>query len=230
MPTTVVGFRLGKAATGRQVTVLVTESGVLHRSHGVYGQPPKLDTPKLPFRYLRPDLPWMQGEHVLTGPISALRGHHATAMKNGYDEVLVPPACVRLDVEEHPLPPRENPRAPVHPELTEAFLGAAPHTVQPLDRAVDAFRTALGLPVRLRNVTWRPRQTPVPPRIEAMLRTLAHGTEIASPDRLGVGWSVTPQTVTLRAGRTAQPLDRQDVLELQAALTAWLRLTQPPPS
>ncbi|WP_407842147.1 hypothetical protein ACE1OC_43130 (plasmid) [Streptomyces sp. DSM 116496] len=127
MPTTVVGFRLGKAATGRQVTVLVTESGVLHRSHGVYGQPPKLDTPKLPLRYLRPDLPWMQGEHVLTGPISALRGHHATAMKNGYDKVLVPPACVRLEVEEHPLPPREDPRARVHPELTEAFLGTAPH-------------------------------------------------------------------------------------------------------
>ncbi|WP_407842146.1 hypothetical protein ACE1OC_43125 (plasmid) [Streptomyces sp. DSM 116496] len=79
-------------------------------------------------------------------------------------------------------------------------------------------------------MTWRPRQTPVPPRIEAMLRTLAHGSEITSPDRLGAGWSVTPQAVTLRAGRTAQPLDRQAVLELQAALTAWLRLTQPPPS
>ncbi|MCX5129295.1 hypothetical protein [Streptomyces sp. NBC_00347] len=87
MPTTVVGFRLGKTATGRQVTVLITESGVLHRSHGVYGQPPKLDAPKLPLRYLRPDLPWMQGEHVLTGPISALRGHHATAVQNGYDKV-----------------------------------------------------------------------------------------------------------------------------------------------
>ncbi|MFE4634859.1 hypothetical protein ACFRJ1_15990 [Streptomyces sp. NPDC056773] len=230
MSTTVVGFRLGKAATSRQVTVLVTQSGVLHRSHGVYGQPPKLEKPKLPLRYLRPDLPWMQGEHVLTGPISALRGHHATALKNGYGEVLVPPACVLLDVEERPLPPRNNPRVLVHPELTEAFLGSAPHTAQPLDSAVDAFRAALGLPVRQRGVTWRPRQTAVPPRIEAMLRTLAHGTEIASPDRLGVGWSVTPEAVTLFAGRTVQALDRQAVLELQGALTAWLRLTQPPPS
>ncbi|MET9852186.1 hypothetical protein ABZY57_04440 [Streptomyces sp. NPDC006450] len=230
MPTMVVGFRLGKAATSRQVTVLFTESGVLHRSHGVYGQPPKLDAPKLPLRYLHPGLPWIQGEQVLTGPISALRGHHATALKNGYDEVLIPPACVRLDVAERPLPPREDPRAPAHLELTEAFLGSAPHIAQPLDRAVDAFRTALGLPVRMRDVTWRPRQTPVPPRIEAMLRTLAHGSEITSPGRAPVGWNVRPEAVTLRAGRTAQSLDRQDVLELQAALTAWLRLTQPPPS
>ncbi|MCJ0875444.1 hypothetical protein [Streptomyces sp. AP-93] len=66
MPMTVVGFRLGRTATGRQVTVLLTESGVLHRSHGLYGQPPKLDTPKLPLRYLHPDLSWMKGEHILT--------------------------------------------------------------------------------------------------------------------------------------------------------------------
>ncbi|MFE4258199.1 hypothetical protein [Streptomyces sp. NPDC056883] len=227
----VVGFRLGRAATGRQVTVLLTESGVLHRSHGVYGQPPKLDPPKLPLRYLHPDLSWMKGEHILTGPISSLRDLHVAATKRGYTEVLIAPACVRLDVEEHPLPPRGNPRAArPHPQLTEAFIGTAPDTDQPLDTAVDEFRTTLGLPVRQRNITWQPRQAPVPPRVAAMMRTLAHGEAIASPGRLPVGWSVTSESVTLRVDRTAEPLDRPAVLELQAALTAWLRLTQPPAS
>lgn len=235
MPTTVVGFRLGNAVTSRQVTVLVTETGVLHRAHGGYGQPPKLDPPKLPLRYLHPDLAWMKGEHMLTGPISALRDHHATATKKGYTQVLIAPACVRLDLEEHPPPPKENPHdARPHPELTEAFIrtapDTAPDTAQPLAAAVDEFRAALGLPVRQKHLTWRARQAPVPPRIEAMLRTLTHGSTIASPERLTVGWSVTPQAVTLRIGRTAEPLDRPAVLELQAALTAWLRLTQPPTS
>ncbi|MCX4775578.1 hypothetical protein [Streptomyces sp. NBC_01264] len=231
MPMIAVGFRLGRAVTGRQVTVLLTESGVLHRSHGLYGQPSKLDLPKLPLRHLHPDLSWRKGEHILTGPISSLRDHHVTATERGYTEVLIAPACVRLDVEEQPLPLKENPRAARrHPELTDAFIGTAPHTEQSLDAAVDDFRTALGLPVRPRNVTWRPRRSPVPPRIEAMLRTLAHGTAITSPERLAVGWSVTPRAVTLRVGRTAEALDRPAVLELQAALTAWLRLTQPPTS
>ncbi|MFD9418453.1 hypothetical protein ACFWC9_27565 [Streptomyces goshikiensis] len=231
MPTIVVGFRLGHAVTSRQVTVLVTETGVLHRAHGVCGQPPKLDPPKLPPRYLHPDLAWMKGEHMLTSPISALRDHHTTAMKKGYTEVLIAPACVRLDLEEHPMPPKENPHdARPHPELTEAFIGTAPDTAQPLGAAVDEFRAALGLPVRQKNVIWRARRAPVPPRIEAMLRTLARGSAIESPERLAVGWRVTPQAVTLRTGRTAEPLDRPAVLELQAALTAWLRLTQPPTS
>ncbi|MFJ5637627.1 hypothetical protein ACIQF5_33980 [Streptomyces goshikiensis] len=233
MPTTVVGFRLGHAVTSRQVTVLVTETGVLHRSHGAYGQPPRLDPPRLPPRYLHPDLPWMKGEHILTGPITALRDHHAKATKKGYAQVLTAPACVRLNLEEHPLPPKENPHgARPHPELTEAFIetapDTAPDTAQPLHVAVDEFRAALGLPVRQRNLTWRARQAPVPPQTAAMLRTLAHGSAITSPERLAVGWSVTPQSVTLRIGRTAEPLDRSAVLELQAALTAWLRLTQPP--
>lgn len=235
MPAIVLGFRLGRAVAGRQTTVLITQSGVLHRSHGVYGQPPKLDPPKMPLRYLHPDLPWMKGEHILTGPIRALRDHHANAMEKGYTQVLIAPACVRLDVEEYPMPPAERPRdARPHLELTEAFVGTAPGTAPgtawPLDTAVDEFRTALGLPVRQRNVTWRPRPTPVPPRIAAMLHTLAHGAPITSPERLPVGWTVTPQSVTLRVGRTAEPLDRQTAIELQAALTAWLRHTQPPTS
>ncbi|MER5757711.1 hypothetical protein [Streptomyces sp. NPDC002082] len=198
MPTTVVGFRLGKSATGRQVTVLVTESGVLHRSHGVYGQPPKLDIPALPFRYLRPDMPWPEGEHVLTAPIQKLRGHHATALKEGTTRSSSRRhACAWMWTNTQGRRPRT--RARPHPELTEAFLGSAPHTPQSLDSAVDALRAVLGLPVRPRNVPWRPRPAPVPPQIDAMLRTLAHGSEITSPGRAAVGWSVTPQSVTSTA-------------------------------
>ncbi|MGT2532413.1 hypothetical protein ACU4GG_39120 [Streptomyces nojiriensis] len=228
MPTVVVGFRLGHTVTSRQVTVLVTESGVLHRSHGSYGQPPTLEPPKAPLRSADPDLPWMKGEHILTRPISRLRELHATAKEKGYTQVLIAPACVRLDVEEHPLPPARNPRsARPHPELTAAFIGTAPGTVQPLDAAVDEFRTALGLPVRQHDVTRRPRQAHIPPRTEALLRTLARGAPIASPKHPAVGWTVTPRSVTLRVGRTAEALDRSAVLELQAALTAWLRFTHP---
>ncbi|MFJ6794971.1 hypothetical protein [Streptomyces sp. NPDC091268] len=230
MPTTlVVGFRLGNEESGRQLTVLLTEAGVLHRSHGAYGQRPRLDPPRPPLRYLHPASPWLQGEHLLTAPISALREQYAVTTKRGYKEVLIPPACVRLAVAEHPLPPREQPHgARRHPELTEAFIDEAPRTPSQLDVAVDEFRTELGLPVRLRNVEWRARQGPVPPRIEAMLRTLAHGAPITSPDRQTVGWRVIPERVTLRVGRAAESLDRRAVVELQAALTAWLRLTQPP--
>ncbi|MFJ7265540.1 hypothetical protein ACIQV3_02530 [Streptomyces sp. NPDC099050] len=228
MPMIAVGFRLGRAVTGRQVTVLLTESGVLHRSHGAYGQPPELEPPKLPLRRPRSGQSWRDGEHILAGPISALREHHGTATDRGYTEVLIAPACVRIDVEEHPPPPTGIPRGRPHPELTHAFVGTAPGTPRTLDAAVDEFRTALGLPIRQGTATRQPRRAPVPLRTDAMLRTLAHGTAITSPERLPVGWSVTPQGVTLRAGRTAESLDRPAVLELQAALTAWLRLTQPP--
>ncbi|MCX5192347.1 hypothetical protein OOK31_00320 [Streptomyces sp. NBC_00249] len=130
---------------------------MLHRAHGLYGQPPRLDPPKLPLRYLHPDLAWMKGEHMLTGPISALRDHHAKATKKGYAQVLIAPACVRLEVEEHPLPPEEDPRdARPHPGHSQGCHPA---------RRPDG-------------------RTPRPP------------------------------------GRT----------RLQAALTAWLRLTQPPTS
>ncbi|MFD6184887.1 hypothetical protein [Streptomyces goshikiensis] len=172
MPTTVVGFRPGNAVTSRQVTVLVTETGVLHRAHGGYGQPPKPDPPKLPPRYLHPNLAWMKGEHMLTSPISALRDHHTTATKEGYTQVLIAPACVRLDLEEHPMPPKENPHdARPHPELTEAFIGTPPDTAQPLAAAVDAFRAALGLPVRQKNLTWRTRQAWCPRRSRPRCRT-----------------------------------------------------------
>ncbi|MFI7337050.1 hypothetical protein ACIBUY_03820 [Streptomyces sp. NPDC050085] len=219
MATLVVGFRLGNDATGRQVTALVTESGVLHRAQGIYGKLPRVSRPEPSIALTSPN-PDFKGENPLARPIAKLREHHVHYTKKGYRRPLIPPAVVRLDVEE--LPPL--PVTP-HRELLHAFTGAAPNTPQSLDTAIQAFRTSLGLPTRPANVAWKPREQPVPPRVEAMLRTLAHGSSISSPPRLPVGWTVTGDGVRLHVGRTGENLDRAAVTELQAALSAWLRFT-----
>ncbi|MFD7858620.1 hypothetical protein ACFV6B_30725 [Streptomyces microflavus] len=132
------------------MTVLVTESGVLHRAHGTYGKLPRLSKPE-PSRVLY-SRTLFEGEHPLARPIAGLREHHIGYTKKGYSRALVPPAVVRLDVEEHP----PFPEVP-HRELIQAFIGAAPNTPQPLDTAIGAFRATLGLPTRSANVSWTPR-------------------------------------------------------------------------
>ncbi|WP_338676828.1 hypothetical protein V1460_30540 [Streptomyces sp. SCSIO 30461] len=218
MATLVVGFRLGNDTTSRQVTVLVTESGVLHRAQGIYGKLPRLSRPEPSVALSRNSL--FKGENPLASPIAALRERHTDYTKKGYSRALIPPAVVRLDLEE--LPP--FPAIP-HRKLMQAFIGAAPNTPQPLDVAIRDFRAALGLPTRPANVSWKPRRQPIPPRVEAMMRTLAHGSPISSPPRRPVGWTVTGEGVRLHVGRTGETLDRQAVIELQAALSAWLRFT-----
>lgn len=220
--TLVVGFRLGNDASSRQVTVLVTESGVLHRAHGMYGRLPRLSKPE-PSHALSGRSPIFEGEHPLARPIASLREQHAGYTKKGYSRTLVPPGVVRLDVGERPPFP-----AVPHRELLQAFIGAAPNTPQPLDTAIGAFRATLGLPTRPANVSWTRRAQPLPPRVEAMLRTLAHGSPISSPQRLPVGWTVTNEGVRLRVGSTGETLDRHAVVELQAALSAWLRFMEKP--
>ncbi|MEU8699957.1 hypothetical protein AB0C61_20250 [Streptomyces sp. NPDC048680] len=222
MRTLVVGFRLGNDTTSRQVTALVTESGVLHRAQGVYGKLPRFARPE-PSHALTTPIPAFQGEHPLARPIASLREHHARFKAKGYIRALIPPASVRLDIEEHPVLP-----VVPHRELLEAFVGAAPDTPQPLDIAIKAFRAALGLPTRPANVSWAPREQPLPPRVDAMLRALSHGSAISSPQRLPVGWTVTGDGVRLHVGRTGETIDRQAVIELQAALSAWLRFTGKP--
>ncbi|MEV8318364.1 hypothetical protein AB0Q95_29805 [Streptomyces sp. NPDC059900] len=222
MTTLVVGFRLGNDTTSRQVTALVTESGVLHRAHGIYGKLPRLSRPE-PSHALTTPSPSFQGEHPLARPIAGLREHHARYKAKGYARTLVPPASVRLDIEEYPLVP-----VVPHRELLEAFVGAAPNRPQPLDVAIKAFRSTLGLPTRPANVSWAPRAQPLPPRVDAMLRALSHGSAISSPPRLPVGWTVTGEGVRLHVGRTGETIDRQAVIELQAALSAWLRFTGKP--
>lgn len=219
MRTLVVGFRLGKDATSRQVTVLVTESGVMHRAHGPYGKLARLSAPEASLALTTPGRRF-EGEQPLARPIAKLREHHATYTKKGYTRALIPPAVVRLAVEEH----SHLSKTP-HRELIQAFIGEAPTTPQPLEAAIKDFRNALGLPARPSNIFWAPRERAVPPRVEAMLRTLAHGSPVTAPQRLPIGWTVSGEGVRLHVGTSGEALDRRAVIELQAALTAWLRFT-----
>ncbi|MFD8009501.1 hypothetical protein [Streptomyces sp. NPDC059762] len=222
--TLTVGFRLGNDTLTRQVTVLVTESGVLHRAQGLYGKLPRV-SPPVPSVALTTSLPDFRGENPLARPIADLRLQHASYTRKGYDRTLIPPSVVRVDVREHP--PRPLVR---HRELIHAFVDAAPSTPQSLEAAITAFRTALGLPSRPERVAGAPVPRPhgIPPRVAAMLRTLAHGSPLTPSRRLPVGWTVTGQGVRLRVGTMGEVLDRADVIELHAALNAWLLFTKNP--
>ncbi|MGW8765125.1 hypothetical protein ACWGN5_21740 [Streptomyces sp. NPDC055815] len=218
--TLTVGYRLGNDTAGRQVTVLVTETGVLHRAQGLYGKLPTV-SPPMPSPVLTARVPGFEGESPLARPIAQLRSQHALYTRKGYTRALILPVVVRLDVEEHP------PRAAVrHRELIQAFIGEAPATGRPLEAAIKEFRDALGLPNRPSNVSWVPRERSVPPRVAAMLRTLAQGSPITPARRLPVGWTVTRRGVRLHVGTAGESLDRAAVIELQAALSAWLRFTK----
>ncbi|MFC0602271.1 hypothetical protein [Streptomyces palmae] len=217
--TLTVGFRLGNDVTTRQVTVLVTQSGVLHRAQGIYGKLARLSRPERSPAVNNP-IPALQGEHPLARPIADLRRHHAAYTTNGYTRLLVPPAVVRLDLDEdQPL------TAVAHRELFEAFVGAAPTTPQSLEAAITAFRTELGLPSRPEHIR-APREKVLPRRVAAMLRTLENGSALTSARQRAVRWTVTGQDVRLHVGPTGEVLDRAAVAELQAALSAWLHFTR----
>ncbi|GGX29420.1 hypothetical protein GCM10010353_50800 [Streptomyces chryseus] len=215
-----VGFRLGNDTTTRQVTVLVTQAGYLHRAQGIYGKLARLSRPERSPAVNTP-IPAFQGEHPLARPIADLRRHHAAYTRNGYTRILIPPAVVRLNFDEdQPL------TAVAHRELFQAFIGAAPTTPQSLEAAITAFRAELGLPSRPEHITWAPREKAIPPRVAAMLRTLEDGSALTPARRRSVGWTVSGQGVRLHVGPTGEALDRTAVVELQAALSAWLHFTK----
>ncbi|MFK0257084.1 hypothetical protein [Streptomyces sp. NPDC090445] len=218
MPTTVVGFRLGCDARNRQATIVLTESGVLHRSNGPLGSTPKPG---------RPDAPASVDPHPVPRQAAKLRKLHAELTGAGFSRVLVPPACVRLDTDEHPLhaKPYGGNAPPPHPELVEEFVGLAPARSMPLDEAIRAFYSAVGIPSKPRNpVPLGGSLRPLPPRVEQALRALARGGAISSPPRRRVGWRITTGGVRLHVGPAGEALTRQEVADLQAALSAWLRL------
>ncbi|GGV18980.1 hypothetical protein GCM10010275_70730 [Streptomyces litmocidini] len=166
-------------------------------------------------------IPAFQGEHPLARPIADLRRYHAAYTTNGYTRILTPPTVVRLDFDEDkPL------TAAAHRELFQAFIGAAPATPQSLEAAVTAFRAALGLPSRPAHIPRAPREKPLPPRVAAMLRTLEDGSALTPARRRPVGWTVSGQGVRLHVGATGEVLDRAAVVELQAALSAWLHFAR----
>lgn len=212
--TLTVGFRLGNDTTTRQVTVLVTQSAVLYRAQGIYGELARLSRPEQSLA-LSTRNPAFQGEHPLARPIASLRKHHATYTTNGYTRILIPPAVVRLDFDED-----QELTPAAHRALFKAFTGAEPTTPQSLETAITAFRRELGLPSRPEHVAWAPRRKELPPRVAAMLRTREHGSALTPARQRPVGWTVTGQGVRLHVGSTCEGLDREAVVELQAALSA----------
>ncbi|MFB7919532.1 hypothetical protein [Streptomyces sp. NPDC056061] len=226
MPTQVVGFRLGNDTTGRQVTILVSESGVLYRSHGLYGRPAKLAHPEVPHALAHPNVSLFQGEHPLSRPIADLRNHHTAYTQKGYTRALIPPGAVTLPVDEE-LPPDLSGRPELpHRELTDAFTGTAPPAGTTLEEAIREFRTSLGLPNRPVRLQGRPDHTrTTPSRAQAMIRLLAHHQTIR-PSRAPFGsWSATAAGIRLHPALPGQPLSRASATELRDALTAWLHFT-----
>ncbi|MFF2231196.1 hypothetical protein [Streptomyces anulatus] len=218
--TLTVGFWLGNDSTTRQVTVLVTKGGCLYRAQGLYGKLPRLSRPELS-PAVKCRLPSFRGEHPLARPIADLRSHHTAYTKKGYTRVLIPPSVVHLDLDEtQPLTPA------AHHELFQAFTGAAPTTPQSLEAAITAFRSALGLPSRPEHTTGALRGRSLPPRVAAMLRALKGGSALTPARPRPVGWSVSGQGVRLHVGPTGEVLDRAAVVELHAALSAWLQHRQ----
>jgi hypothetical protein len=225
MPTTVVGFRLGNGMY--QMTAIVTQTGRLHLASGAYGLPGHTSKPKMPI-----------GEYPVHVRVGDLRDLWGKYQGRGYEEVIVPPACVCLEVTEAPLVERAGtiPRqeAPF-PELVAEFVGAAP--ARPTSRgdledAIYDFYTAIGAPARHRGrvPAAAARNAPAPawtPRAAELLRLLRRGTHVSGPPRRVIGYSVTPNGVRLRAGQAGVVLERDEVSELHAALTAWLLLNPP---
>ncbi|MFI6642665.1 hypothetical protein [Streptomyces sp. NPDC050504] len=220
--TVVIGFRLGSDERGLQATALVTAQGVHHLAHGPYDQRPRYTPPGVPI-----------GKNPIHNKVSELRKLHGLYLRRGYDRALIPPVCVRLDVDEHPLSdfPHGANRPRAHPELVEDFVRSAPTEPCDLEEAVRTFYTTVGLPARPRLTRTLPTQAPAPvlSRVQAMRHTLAHGEAVTSDERSPVGYRITADTVSLRVGTVSEDLDRRRAAELQAVLTAWLYFNRQPP-
>ncbi|MFE6737732.1 hypothetical protein [Streptomyces tubercidicus] len=215
MPTTVVGYRLGNGT--HQATALVTETGRLHLGSGLYGQLGRASRPQMP-----------RGENPVHAGVMDLRSMHTKYTARGYHEVLIPPACVRLQAGEPPLADERGHGAdPADPELLGEFAGAAPSKPQKLEDAIYAFYTAIGAPARPRGPVRAPRPAPaaLTPRAAELRRLLGNGAQLTGPTHSPFGYSVTADGVRLSSHNGAS-LHRDDVVELHAALTAWLTLSQ----
>ncbi|MGI5359629.1 hypothetical protein ACQI4E_30605 [Streptomyces sp. CA-252508] len=218
---TVVGFRLGNG--NRQMTAVVTESGRLHRAHGPYGAPGRASRPHTPVR-----------DNPVHRHVAHLRGLRSRYMAKGYSDELIAGACVQLELEETPPPPapgRAHSVEPSWPLLFRAFdaaVPAVPGAPGGLEDAINRFYTTIGAPFLPRRpdrpaAGGRPAAG-LPRRVAALRRALADGTAVSSSPRLAVGYTVTADHVRLHVGRAGESLPRQDVVELHAALSAWLHL------
>ncbi|MFD9822894.1 hypothetical protein [Streptomyces violascens] len=209
MAVAVIGFRRANQTTGRQITAVVTQSGFLHKSSGPLGMPGRLHCARDVNR-----VPSGPGGHPVQESVMLLRRLHET-QQHTYTRVLIAPAAVRLadGVDEASTA-----------EVIEAFTGAAPSGPRPLEEAISAFYRAIGQPVRPAPATARAWQSPIPgtSRSNQYLRVLTQGSPVTARHH-GTGYTITPDAVRLHY-REPTPLDRAQVLDLYAALTAWLRL------
>ena len=222
MATTVLGFRLGHDDLGRQFTAVVTQSGRLHTNHGVYGAAGTTQAPHGPF-----------GENPVHGRVAELRELWTKKQGTGYQRLLIAPVSLRLPLNEPPVPKQFAREVPA-PEVIEDFVGTAPATQSSggLEDAIHDFYTAVGLPARPRNFgdvnhLRAARGTALSPQTAACLRALSRKKAITSPARTTVGYRITADAVRLHVGRQGEVLDRKTVVQLQAALTAWLHLNPP---
>ncbi|MFF4408474.1 hypothetical protein ACFY1P_29520 [Streptomyces sp. NPDC001407] len=223
MPTVVVGFRLGRDSTGYQLTAIASATGRIHINHGLYGRPGRTERASSPTE-----------PNAAYRGIASLRELHAKKLRQGYTRTFISPSVVRLDVDEL-VPEEYGGREVPAPELVEAFVAAAPSRPSEagLEEAIRSFYKAIGSPARPQNFERLARAgsptAPLPPRAAALLRVLSHGDVVASPARSAVGYTVSAKAVRLRVGRAGEDLDHAAVMELQAALSAWLRLNPNPP-
>ncbi|MER5780220.1 hypothetical protein ABT104_00615 [Streptomyces mobaraensis] len=222
MPT-VVGFRLGKDKTGYQLTAIATETGRVHINHGTYGGAGRTERPSMPIE-----------PNAAHRAIASLRELHAKKIGQGYTRTLIAPSVVRVAVEEHIPTERFGQEVPA-PGLVEAFLSLAPAKPAEgaLEGAIREFYKAIGSPARPQHFERLARAgappSSLPPRVAGLLRVLAHGDVVASPAQARVGYTVSADAVRLRVGLAGEVLDHAAVVELQAALSAWLRLNPRPP-
>ncbi|MER7110492.1 hypothetical protein [Streptomyces sp. NPDC000229] len=215
---TVVGFRLGNGS--RHVTAVVTDSGRLHLAHGAYGAVGRASRPDRPVR-----------ENPVHRQVVHLRGLYSRYLAKGYSDELIPGACVQLDLEEpapEPVPGKSYDIEHRWPVLFRAFGEVAPaQSHDSLEEAINGFYTSIGapfLPRRLNRLVSSQPTTRLPRRVAALRRVLADGSAVSSPPRMAVGYTVTADDVRLHVGRAGESLRHRDVVELHAALSAWLHL------
>ncbi|MFC4512238.1 hypothetical protein [Streptomyces ehimensis] len=162
-----------------------------------------------------------------------MRELHAKKLRQGYTRTFIAPSVVRVDVHEVVPEERWGREVPAL-DLVEAFVAAAPSRPSEagLEEAIRSFYKAIGSPARPEYFERLARAggpvAPLPPRAAALLRVLSHGDVVASPGRAAVGYTVSAEAVRLHVGRAGEDLDHATVVELQAALSAWLRLNPHP--
>ncbi|MFD7019118.1 hypothetical protein [Streptomyces sp. NPDC059928] len=209
MTVAAVGFRRANQTTGRQITVVVTQSGFLHKNTGPLGRPGRFTCPR--------DVTWFPpgpNRHPVQKAVAELRRLH-NQQQHAYARTMIAPAAVRLE---------DGTDEASSTDVITAFTGAAPSGERALEDAIAAFYRDIGAPTRPAPRIARAWRTTAPhtPRTDQYLRVLAQEHPLTH-GATGAGYTITPHAVRLHYTHST-PLVRAQVLDPHAALTAWLRL------